>query len=78
MTGHISIKRISPTRRLAALAQIIQGLGQAIDGMSRLGPDGAVKTKELSDQLVMLTKRASWIEKMGDEDWVPTKERGKP
>lgn len=62
-------KPVSPARRLASLSSLVEGLGHAIQGMASLGPAGLPKMIELSDELLRVSKRATWVERMGDETW---------
>ncbi len=62
--------------RLNALKDAAKALGMAIRGV---GPNPALvaNSKELCDELLMVCKRISWVEKTADPTWKPYEERDK-
>lgn len=62
---------MSAKDRIDSLSRNAVALGQAINGVGRLGPAAFSIVNSLSEQLMMISKRISWIEKTADTDWTP-------
>jgi hypothetical protein len=62
---------VSPEKRMQFLSQTATALGHAIAGAGRAGPAGISTIQILTEQLVQIVKRISWIEKTADPDWKP-------
>jgi hypothetical protein len=57
--------------RLKALSDTAIGLGRAIQGLGASNTTYLLIVKELSDQLLLIAKRVSWLEKSTDPNWEP-------
>lgn len=62
---------IPTVQRLLILSRTVAALGETVKGLTPIGPTSLVLAKEVVDQIILITKRITWIEKSSDPDYKP-------